>query len=187
MALQFDVILRTAMAQAIQTRGTQTTKGAWTASTAYTVGETVSNGGNNYICTTAGTSATSGGPTGTGTGITDGTAVWSYAPPTLVFYSGTEPASCATALSGNTVLDTIDLPMTFFTAASGADTLAGTWSATAAAAGTASFFRFLDAAGTCFMQGTVGTSGADLNLSSTALSSGIVVTITSDTITIGGA
>ena len=187
MALQFDPVLRTAMAQAIQTRGNATTNGAWAASTAYTVGETVSNGGNTYVCTTAGTSAASGGPTGTGTGITDGTAVWNYSPPKLVIYSGTEPASCATALSGDTALVTIDLPETFFTAASGVDSLAGTWTATASAAGTASFFRFLDAAGTCFMQGTVGTSGADLNLSSTALSSGIVVTITSDTITIGGA
>lgn len=50
----------------------------WAASTAYTVGQEVSNGGNIYACTTAGTSAASGGPTGTGTGITDGTAVWSY-------------------------------------------------------------------------------------------------------------
>lgn len=36
------------------------------------------NGGNTYQCTTAGTTAASGGPTGTGTGITDGTAVWQY-------------------------------------------------------------------------------------------------------------
>lgn len=187
MALQFDTALRTLMAEGIQTRGVQTTNGAWAASTAYTAGETVSNGGNNYLCATAGTSAASGGPTGTGTGITDGTAVWNYAPPSLVIYSGTEPASCGTALSGNTALDTIALPMTFFTAASGTDTLTGTWQSTAGAAGTASFYRMLDSAGTCFLQGTVGTTGADLDLSSTALSAGIQVTINSDTITIGGA
>jgi hypothetical protein len=35
--------------------------------------------GNLYRCTTAGTSASSGGgPTGTGSSITDGTAVWTY-------------------------------------------------------------------------------------------------------------
>lgn len=51
---------------------------AWQASTAYALNQHVSNGGNVYICTTAGTSASSGGPSGTGTGITDGTAVWSY-------------------------------------------------------------------------------------------------------------
>ena len=51
---------------------------AWAASTAYVVGQQVNNGGLVYRCTTAGTSASSGGPTGTGSGITDGTAVWTY-------------------------------------------------------------------------------------------------------------
>jgi hypothetical protein len=51
---------------------------AWQASTAYVLNQHVSNGGNVYICTTAGTSASSGGPSGTGTGIADGTAVWAY-------------------------------------------------------------------------------------------------------------
>lgn len=51
---------------------------AWVASTAYAVGALVSNGGNLYLCTTAGTSASSGGPSGTGGAITDGTAVWAY-------------------------------------------------------------------------------------------------------------
>ena len=51
---------------------------AWVASTAYTVGQTVANGGNAYLCTTSGTSAGSGGPSGTGTSIADNTVVWSY-------------------------------------------------------------------------------------------------------------
>lgn len=62
---------------------------AWQASHAYTTASQVStvaaaqamyviNGGNAYKCTTGGTSAASGGPTGTGTAIADGTAVWSY-------------------------------------------------------------------------------------------------------------
>lgn len=50
----------------------------WEASTAYALNTHVSNGGNVYVCTTAGTSAGSGGPTGTGTGISDGTAVWDF-------------------------------------------------------------------------------------------------------------
>ncbi|WP_199615562.1 GDSL-type esterase/lipase family protein [Paenibacillus alkalitolerans] len=50
----------------------------WAASTAYSLNQTVTNVGNVYKCTTAGTSATSGGPTGTGTGIVDGTAIWAY-------------------------------------------------------------------------------------------------------------
>lgn len=53
----------------------------WAASNAYVVGHQVSNGGNVYRATTAGTSAGSGGPTGTGSGITDGTAVWTYVGP----------------------------------------------------------------------------------------------------------
>jgi len=48
----------------------------WTGSTAYQLRDTISNNANIYECTTAGTSAASGGPTGTGDGITDGTCVW---------------------------------------------------------------------------------------------------------------
>lgn len=51
---------------------------AWVVLTAYVVGDHVSNGGNVYICTTAGTSAASGGPSGTGTGIVDATVVWDF-------------------------------------------------------------------------------------------------------------
>lgn len=50
----------------------------WQASSAVVVGEYVSNGGNLYRCATAGTTASAGGPTGTGASITDGTAVWAY-------------------------------------------------------------------------------------------------------------
>lgn len=59
------------------------TPSVWAATTAYsaTVGSrsVVSNdNGRTYICITAGTSAGSGGPTGTGTDITDGTVHWRY-------------------------------------------------------------------------------------------------------------
>ena len=53
----------------------------WLPSTSVVVDQMATNGGNLYICTTAGTTAASGGPTGTGTSITDGTAVWSYVQP----------------------------------------------------------------------------------------------------------
>jgi hypothetical protein len=52
---------------------------AWAPSTAYIVGNVVTNGDGIYQCTTSGTSAGSGGPTGVGTGITDGTVVWQLA------------------------------------------------------------------------------------------------------------
>jgi len=50
----------------------------WVGSTAYSLGQKIVNGGNAYYCTSTGTSAASGGPSGTGTGIVDGTCVWKY-------------------------------------------------------------------------------------------------------------
>jgi hypothetical protein len=50
----------------------------WRASTAYTVGTVRSNGGNLYVCTTAGTSAGSGGPTTTLDSIADNTVTWRF-------------------------------------------------------------------------------------------------------------
>lgn len=54
---------------------------AWAGSTVYAIGAKRSNGGNIYRVLTAGTSASSGGPTGTGSSITDGTVVWEYLAP----------------------------------------------------------------------------------------------------------
>lgn len=51
---------------------------AWAPSTAYVLNQLANNNGNVYRVTTAGTSAGSGGPSGTGTSITDGTVVWTY-------------------------------------------------------------------------------------------------------------
>jgi hypothetical protein len=51
---------------------------AWLATTAYVVGNQVTNGANVYQCITAGTSAGSGGPTGTTSDITDGTVHWKF-------------------------------------------------------------------------------------------------------------
>ena len=51
---------------------------AWVASTVVGAGVYRTNGVNVYKCATAGTTAASGGPTGTGTAIADGTAVWDY-------------------------------------------------------------------------------------------------------------
>jgi hypothetical protein len=53
----------------------------WAASTVYNTGDTRNNGGRLYTVTTGGTSASSGGPTGTGTGIVDNTVRWSYVSP----------------------------------------------------------------------------------------------------------
>ncbi len=58
------------------------TPAAWLPSHAYASDSVVTNGGNYYVCKTAGTSASSGGPTGTGTSVTDGSVVWTYEAPT---------------------------------------------------------------------------------------------------------
>ena len=54
---------------------------AWAGGTAYAVGDLIRNGtapSNLYRVTTAGTSAATGGPTGTGTSITDNTVTWTF-------------------------------------------------------------------------------------------------------------
>jgi len=80
-----------------------TVQAAWQASTAVIVGQYVTNGGNSYMCTTAGTTASSGGLSGTGAGITDGTAVWNYS------------AAGADYTLGNALLQTgVPLTMTSF-------------------------------------------------------------------------
>jgi hypothetical protein len=48
----------------------------WMAATAFETGAVVSNGGQVYLATTGGTSAASGGPSGGGFNITDGTVYW---------------------------------------------------------------------------------------------------------------
>lgn len=55
-----------------------TLRTAWAGSTAYSVDDVRRNGKGIYICTGAGTSASSGGPTGKGSSISDGTATWDY-------------------------------------------------------------------------------------------------------------
>jgi lysophospholipase L1-like esterase len=52
---------------------------AWVATTAYVQGQVVVNGGYQYVCSVAGTSAGSGGPTGQGFApISDNTVTWFY-------------------------------------------------------------------------------------------------------------
>ena len=107
----------------------------------------------------------------------------------LQLYTGTEPATCAAALSGNTLL--VDLPCAaaFAPAASGGVLTLNAIAQTAAAAGgVAAFFRIYDsAAATCYLQGTVGTTGADLNLLTTTIISAQPVLISSATLTAPGA
>ena len=108
--------------------------------------------------------------------------------PKLRILTGAEPANCAAAQTG-TLLAELTLPADWAAnAASGAKGLLGSWSGTVVAAGTAAYYRILDNAGTtCHEQGSMGTSGADLNGTSTALTIGQVIVITAKTMTAGNA
>lgn len=109
--------------------------------------------------------------------------------PKLRIYSGTMPATPATALSGNTLLAQFTMAPA---AASGGskDMIGGTLTVAAAAAGTAAFYRVYDSAGTnCHEQGSVTATGGggDLTLDNLSIASGQTVNITSFTKTAPGA
>lgn len=106
----------------------------------------------------------------------------------LRIYDGTPPASANAALSGNTLLAELTGGSPFAPSASGGVLTANsiTQDASADATGTAAFFRVLDSAGTTVKyQGSVGTSGQDLNLNTTSIVAGGPVAVTSLTITEG--
>jgi hypothetical protein len=104
-------------------------------------------------------------------------------PGKLAVYSGTRPANADASLSGNTKLVEFTLADPASSGgSSGALPAAGTPLSATAVAGaptTATFFRVVDSTGAVVMDGSVGTSGADLNLSSTSITSGQTVSITS--------
>lgn len=107
--------------------------------------------------------------------------------PILRIRTGAAPASTAAADSGS-VLATINLPSDWMAAASGGvKSKSGTWSDAAAdATGTAAHFRLYKADGvTCFLQGTVGTSGADMIVSNTSFAAGQPFTVDSFQVTEG--
>lgn len=92
-------------ASLVCTKAGNVTALSWVVSHAYTLGTQVTNGVNVYVVTTAGTSASSGGgPTGTGTGIVDGTVVWGYYAVAAVFSkSGINDLQGSTAYAGATI------------------------------------------------------------------------------------
>ena len=111
------------------------------------------------------------------------------ASPILRMRSGALPASCAAADSG-TVLATLNLPADWMSAAAaGVKSMSGVWGDSAAdASGTAQHFRIYKADGTtCFLQGSVGTSGADMVVDNTNFAAGQDFSIESFTITEGNA
>ena len=109
--------------------------------------------------------------------------------PTLELRTGTVPANCAAADSG-TVVATMTLPSDWLAAASsGSKVLSGVWQdASADATGTVGHFR-IKVSTTCHIQGTVTITGGggDMTLDNNVVVAGQQITITSFTITAGGA
>ena len=109
----------------------------------------------------------------------------------LKIRSGSVPADCGTADAG-TVLATLTLPSDWLAAASGGSkSKSGTWEDTSAdATGTAAHFRIYASDGTTVhMQGTITATGGggDMTLDNTSIASAQQVTITSFTLSAGGA
>ena len=96
--------------------------------------------------------------------------------------TGTKPATPETTASG-TLLATVTISGSF-TSTTGVLTSADPAAASVVASGTAGYFRLKTSGGTAKLDGTVGTSGADMNLSSVALVSGGTVDLGVPSITI---
>ncbi|MEK9723534.1 MAG: hypothetical protein VW405_08620 [Rhodospirillaceae bacterium] len=104
----------------------------------------------------------------------------------LRIYDGSQPATADTAVSTQTLLAELRWNGTAFGAASAGVATANaiTSDTSADATGTASWFRALKSDGTtAVFDGSVGTSGADLNLNSVSITSGSAVSVTSFTYT----
>lgn len=109
----------------------------------------------------------------------------------LKIFTGSAPANCGAANSG-TELASITLPSDWMTAASsGSKSKSGTWEDTSANdTGTAGHFRLYASDGTtCGMQGTVTITGGggDMTVDNTSFTAGQSFTVTTFTLTEGGA
>lgn len=98
-------------------------------------------------------------------------------------YEGTQPSNANTAISGQTLLVSLTVTGSFGTDSNGTITLSSVANGTAVATGTAQFFRITKSDNsTVVMDGSVGTSGCDMNLNNTSIATSQVVSITSGTI-----
>jgi hypothetical protein len=112
----------------------------------------------------------------------------------LKIYSGSQPTDANTAITSQTLLSTLTFGSTAFATATasgsaGSKVVTATANAigsdtNAAATGTASWFRAYKSDNTTgAFDGSVGTSGADLNLNTTSIVSGATVSVTAFSIT----
>ena len=107
----------------------------------------------------------------------------------LRIYDGTQPTDANTALGSQVLLAELTLNATAFAAASSGSKAANaiTSDSSANATGTATWGSLVKSGGTrasdTVMDFSVGTSGADLNLNSVAISAGAAVAVTSFSVT----
>ena len=95
-------------------------------------------------------------------------------------YQGTAPANANTGITTQTLLVSCPIAGVFGTDTNGTLTLGAVTTGVAVASGTASFFRSDNTS--VVMDGSVGTSGADLNLDTTTINVTQSVNITGGTI-----
>ena len=99
---------------------------------------------------------------------------------TIKIWTGTQPATCATADSGTLLVTLTGNVTQFGTTASGVLTISNVTAGTAGNTGATGYFRIYPSSATttnAVIQGTAGTSG-DLVLSSSTINSGNTVSIT---------
>ena len=98
-------------------------------------------------------------------------------------YQGTAPANANTAITTQTLLVSCVLAGGFGTDTDGTLTLGTVNNGTAVTGGTANFFRIFKSDGTTVvMDGSIGTSGADMNLDTTTINITQTVNISGGTI-----
>jgi hypothetical protein len=104
---------------------------------------------------------------------------------TLKLYTGSKPATVATAVTGTLLATITCADPAFGASSSGVATLSDPAAVDAVADGTAGYFRAADSDGTAVFDGTVGAtgSGADLELATTSITTGLSVDITGGTLT----
>lgn len=105
----------------------------------------------------------------------------------LKTYTGTPPANVAAAITGNNVTSHNCNTTVFGSALNGVLTANQIANAVASNSGTVTHFRVSKFDGTVVMQGTVSTTGADLNLDNNIINSGQTVSLPTFTVTAFGA
>lgn len=115
-------------------------------------------------------------------------AIDAYLSTSCIFtiFAGVQPADVSSATTAaNTTVATLTFPSTqaFGAAASGVLTANTITSDSSAAGGSANWFSIRRNTGARVIDGSIGTSGSDLNLNSQAVSTGAAVSISAFTIT----